>query len=1136
MTASLGYVLSQLQRWTSSGLEELSDAVLLERFVRQRDESAFAALTARHGAMVLRSCRRILGDAHDAEDAFQATFLILARKAHTLRKPAALPGFLHSVARRVALKSRSQAANRGEAMPINEKSSTTSCDPLTQLTARELLEILDEEIARLPSAQRSAVILCCLEGQTREEAARILGCTQGSLKGRLERGRQRLQERLRRRGVALSAALSVAAVCRGEAASALLIRSTVTAALSGGIGSSAAVLAHSVLKMFFLTKLAWAMTVVLTVALAASTAVVLVQRGPVAEAPEDEILAVPAAPKEAEAARTDAQGDPLPEGAIARLGTVRLRHCGNISMVKFTPDGKRLVSQGGDGVRVWDTASGKEVRHLSAPGGSDLSPDGKCIATVNLGPGHLELWDMDSGKKIAAFGENCYAPIRFSPDGKLLATLSTDTKVEIWEVESRKKLRSWKVPAKHVFSLAFSADSRQLLTNGLYDMIRVWDVTTGKELQGFLPLATSSGEISLPSSPAISPDGKLVALAEANSKRASSSGKVEWKARVSLRDLASNKLMRELTCPAYEIAGQQLPFRDLTFTPDGKSLVTSGPDRNIRFWDAETGKELRRLSVEGLPGPLTLSRDGKKLAVVMAFGTAIRILDLKSGQATPSFGHLMPISLAAVTPDGQTALTGSLLGPVFIWDAATGRLRRRIDGHKGVLDTLQVGGDGRTLFTSGLDNTVRVWDVATAAEQRSMAVERDASRTSAETGNRYMVVTPDGKTLATINAGKTIRILDAVSGSERQHFQGPESLLGMGLTPDGRSLIAWSGDLKVRVWDTATGRKLREYPLPLAYDDDVPRIPNEYYNAALSRDGRLLAMGPVDHRAPRNPQEMVLREKKGDSVIFKDLAMGQIVHRLSNLPSEAALMAFSPDGRMLAWTGSKDSAIRLLETASGRERRLLTGHRGRITALAFSADGRRLLSGCNDTTALVWDLGGGWAPRPATASELESLWADLAGEDAARAYQAIHKLADSPTPAIPFLRKCLRPVAAVDAKYLADLIAGLDSNDFAAREKSTVELQKLGEQALLAYRKALEGKPSLESRRRLYDLLDKAQRAWWAVSGERLRSLRAVEVLELANTKAAREALKTLAAGAAGARLTEDAKAALQRLGKQEQR
>jgi RNA polymerase sigma factor (sigma-70 family) len=1149
MAASLGYVLSQLQRWTSSDFAELSDTVLLERFVQRHDESAFAALVSRHGAMVLRSCRRILGDAHRAEDAFQTTFLILARKAHTLRQPAALPGFLHSVARRVALQARNKVALRSaERSATAEELPDSRPDPLAQLTARELLAVVDDEVRRLPAAQRSAVILCCLEGQTREEAAGILGCTLGSLKGHLERGRKRLQERLARRGIALPAALAIVAVSRGEGASVLLLRSTVAAALSDGIGSSAASLANSVLKTMFLTKFAAVMSVVLTVALAASTTVAVVYRGSATKAPEEETPAVLAAPTDAAAdkrqARTDALGDPLPAGAVARLGTVRLRHGDRISMVRFTPDGKRLISQAADGVRVWDAATGKELRHLpEARGdfrGSDLTPDGK-LAAAPAGPPDfpLELWDVDRGKKIITIGDHFSLPIRFSPDGKLLAAASTSNSVDIWDVSTRKKICAWQAHEMPVRNMVFSVDGRRLLTcpwsrpgvagagprQGIE--IRCWDATTGRKLQEFKPLnGAPAGDYNFNLRFALSADGKLLAMTEANEEQKSSSGKTAWKACLSLWDAASGKVIRKMTCDAYEIvAGERVPFRDLTFTPDGKTLIASGPDHSVRFWDVDSGKELRRLPLDGMPDSLTLSKDGQKLAVVMGNGAAICILDLKSGRPTmPAGGHLMAVTLAALAPDGRSAVTGHWLDSLLVWDVAAGRVRRQIEGHNGPVLTLQLSSDGRTLLTSGWDKTLRIWDFAAGLERRRINLEGALAMNGEYRG---FAATADGKTVAVMNA-KTIRIFDAASGAERQHFRGPEGLLSMGLSSNGRSLITWSNDLKVRVWDTATGRQRREHSLPVIYDGvQPPPNPDEYYNAALSPDGRLLAMGPRQHRPPAKASQ----EKKNDStLILKDLETGQIVHKVEKLPSETALFAFSPDGRMLAWTGGyNDTAIRLLETASGRERRCLAGHRGRIAALAFSADGRRLLSGSEDTTALVWDLTGD-ASKSAPAADLERLWADLAADDAVRAYRAIHRLAASPSSAIPFIKERLRPAVAVDEKRLARLIVDLDSDDFAARQKAGKDLAKLGEQALSAYRKALEGKPSLEARRRLEDLLDKAQVAWWDVSGERLRSLRAVEVLELAGTQEARQWLKTLAEGAAGTRLTEEAKAALERL------
>jgi RNA polymerase sigma factor (sigma-70 family) len=520
MAASIAHVLSQVPCWTS-------DAVLLERYLHQHDEAAFAALVARHGTLVLRLCRRILGDAHAAEDAFQATFLILARKAHSLKQPDALPAWLYGVARRVALKARGRASRR-TAAPLDETLFDPRPDPLTQLTAREVLDILDEEMRRLPVSQRSAFVLCCLEGHTQDEAARMLGSSIGSIKGLLESGRRRLQLRLKRRGVALSAALALVIVARDQVSArvpALLLQSTVRAALGGSIGSTASVLAHSVLKAMFLTKLTGVLTVTLTVALAASTMIALVSRAPMAAAPEDKKPAVPATVKDTDAnkpqARTDALGDPLPAGAIARLGTVRFRHGAPIDRMLFTADGKNLISKGDDGVRVWDPATGKELWRLTPPPGenwtqaTDLSADGERLAVIHGSDSAIDFWSVRQGRKIDSFGKGDYWSVRLSPDGNLVAVGTKLAGIEIWDVKRREKLHSWKAHQWQVWFLVFTADSRRLLTSNPEGKVRLWDVATGRQLQELTILNCSLHNLS---SVPLSPDADLLAVIQRTKK------------------------------------------------------------------------------------------------------------------------------------------------------------------------------------------------------------------------------------------------------------------------------------------------------------------------------------------------------------------------------------------------------------------------------------------------------------------------------------------------------------------------------------------------------------------------------------------------------------------------------------------
>lgn len=1134
MAASLGYVLAQIQHWTSPHFDKVSDAVLLQHFVQKRDESAFTALVARHGAMVMRSCERILGDRHEAEDAFQATFLILARKAHSLRQADALPGFLHSVARHVALKVRKKVLFSSKQTPLSDELSESQSDPLARLTGRELLTVLDEEVSRLPKTQRSAVVMCCLEGRSQEEAAHLLGWTAGSLRGHLQRGRQRLQARLRRRGIALSVVLGLAAVSHGAAAPTVLVRDTISAVLGGG--GSAAALAQSVLRTMLWSKLAGVMTLVLGVTFAASTTAALVYLWPVAETPEEKTPAVHAASKDAGTGkppvRTNVPDDPLPEGAIARLGTHRFRHGGLISFTAFSPDSKRLVSQGQDGVRVWDAANGKQL-HYFAPepgkmwGATDLSPDGKSLAAaLNSSDGKIDIWDISSGKKTVSFGQGYYAVVRYSPDGKRLAVFEMAKgwlrAVEVWDLASQRRLLSWKPhEPQQVMNLLFSPDSRKLFTCASDGKVRAWETATDRQLSEFKRLDWELARNNFSffnQNEALSPDGKLLALCEVNDKDT---------ARISLRNTMTGEQVRLLTRPTQKARiGRQSTFSALTFTPDGKKLLTGGPDDFLRAWDTATGEELRRWPLEfGLPYALTVSRDGKTLAVVMNQGKAIQLLDMASGNPRPSHaGHLAQVWFSVFTPEGRTVVTCSFDG-LFLWDVVAKRVRLAFKGYDGSIAFLQLSPDGRKLYAVGWgDKTVRVWDAAKGEEDRQIPLGRDYEPSPFGA----LALTPDGKTIAVMSSTQIIRLFDTDTGRELRSFKGPEWIQGSAFAADGRSLVIWSGDLKVGIWDALDGRRLREYPLPQELHIGQPRAiggpaPTSYH-AALSPDGRLLAIG--NNRPVLPPEKCFL--------VFKDLATGRDLRRLNNLPVDVNRLAFSPDGRMLALSGATDPTIYLMETASGRVRGRFTGHSGAVLSLAFSADGKRLISGSMDTTAMVWDLRSRWKRRTDRASlnatEVERLWTDLAGEDASRAYEAIHKLAAEPNVSLPFLRNHLPPVPAVDEKRLADLIAELESNDFAVRQKAAVELETIGERALPAYRKALGDKPSLETRRRLEDLQEKAQSAWWDVSRERLRSLRAIETLEVAKTKEAREVLQLVAAGAKGARLTEEAKAALKRL------
>jgi RNA polymerase sigma factor (sigma-70 family) len=228
--------------FTSGTVAGLTDAELLDRFLRRRDDGAsFEALVARHGPMVLGVCRDLLGDEHAADDAFQATFLVLVRKAGSVRVGDSLGRWLHGVAHRVARHARCDAARRRRREEAVEGASTTVSTPAADAERAELRAALHDELARLPASFRAPIVLCHLEGLTHEEAAQQLRCPVGTVRSRLARGRDRLRVRLVRRGVAPAVVLAVLEWSSRAAVPATLVASTAGAAarFAGGAGVGA---------------------------------------------------------------------------------------------------------------------------------------------------------------------------------------------------------------------------------------------------------------------------------------------------------------------------------------------------------------------------------------------------------------------------------------------------------------------------------------------------------------------------------------------------------------------------------------------------------------------------------------------------------------------------------------------------------------------------------------------------------------------------------------------------------------------------------------------------------------------------------------------------------------------------------
>jgi RNA polymerase sigma factor (sigma-70 family) len=1160
----------------------LTDRQLLERFLANHDETAVEVLVRRYGSLVFGVCRRVLHDAHAAEDAFQATFLILLRKAHGLASYERLGGFLYRVAYRVALRARANETRRRQC----EAQAARKLSPAEGRTPGpgDLIVALEEELQRLPERHRVPLVLCYLEGKTNEQAAEILGCPRGSISARLSQARERLRACLAHRGFVASATTlaTLLAAAAAEAAPPLpLLANTVRAALwfarpeagaAGFVSSQAVALARGACHAMFVNKLKIAAALMLATVMLGTGATMLLKASPQSSPP---ITAGEPSPPQGRPDRAEDPAEPLPQGAVARMGSTQLRHGDAVYFAAYSPDSKALVTAGKDRtVRLWDLATGQELRRFA------WSEAAQASKAPRFDEGLTQRWEQQLWEDLAL---GCQAAL--SPDGKTVAA-SQGGVVCLWETASGRKLRQLQTGQKRLDQLAFSADGKSLLTLGPGHATAVWDMATGACIRrGDGKPEGGSFRVSLFAATMeqlafVAPGWQYLAYR----RQAENDG--PWS--IWIKNLATGKEVAQIVT----VDGRA----PLTFSPDGKTLVWARFEGGIRFCDVAAGKELRRLEGGSAPYDMAtnfaFSADGSLLAV-SRFSRKIEIWDLKSGKQT---GRIAPLSrrpgdevgagvcpALAFSPDGAR-LVASLGGSTIRqFEADTGReIPAPANGHRAWISTLALSVDGRSLWTCGRGDPIRSWDWTTGKETGQRQVPSTATHAAVAGDGRFayalgnnitlcgadgkktrqiavpevpltaIALSPEGTILATRSQDYPgIHLWDATTG-KRRHTLKPAGEVPTGsgyvvtettgvVTPDlvfssdGR-FLAGAGPKQLCVWDVTTGNLLWEVPRqPGQAIERFAFSPGGHYLAALNAD-RTVTLYEVATGEKRGRLGEADPKNRRMHLTFSYIGgEGVMVPRLD----APVCLAISPDGRYLA-TAQETPAIQLWDVVAGREVGRLKGHEGGFVSLLFAPDGKHLFSGGTDTTALTWNLTrmirgtNSQTGRSAPVASLEpgaldALWADLAGPDAARAFDAIRRLSASPDQAVMLLKKRLRPATPAEPKRLAQLLADLESDRFELRRQAECALQELGEWTEVALHKVLADDPPLALRRRVERLLDKRL---VPIAGP-IRELRAVELLELIGSSDAQAVLWALAGGAPGARLTREARDALERLSKQ---
>jgi len=1119
MAGSSAALLREVRRLIKQPGHGSSDRELLQRFCQDRDEAAFAELVRRHGTLVLGVCRRVLQQSQDAEDAFQATFLLLAQKAASVRKQESLASWLYGVAQRVAGNAQIAAQRRRRrerAAAIFDRH-----DAQDDVRWQEVRSVLHEELGRLPERYRAPLLLCYLEGLTQEDAARQLGWTPHMVHGRLYRGRDLLRRRLTGRGLSLGAGILATVLCQPttSAAMALLRKATVKAVLPyaagravGTLSADVVALAQQSVPMITTFKGRLSIVVFLALTMIAAGAGVLAHQPASTRDDEKKPTAQSTDPskpvaEEKQTARLDRFGDPLPEDAVARLGTVRFRHGGKVLNIAYSPDGQVVASSGRDNmIRIWDAATGKElhccVGHTDQLIGLTYAPDGKTL--VSAGLDHtIRIWDPNSGKEIQQW--NCNTSVRsiaFSPDGKTLAT--SDLKiVRLWDLSTGAERGTITGHNGRISCLAFSPDHKHLASASAEDeTVRIWELATATELSRMASEKDNVYRL------LFSPDGKGLLTG-------GSDGVLHW------WETTTGKEVKQFVGPK-----QNGPVPSIAIADDGKTLFSG--DTSIRAWDVATAKELRVLGKHGdCVGAMALSPNGKVLAT--AGDNAVRLWDTETAKEIRfADGHETSIGCSGFTPDGRTAVSTGLDGIIRKWDANTGKELGKIDAGCQGISALSNHAKRVSVTTLKYADNIRVWDVGEGEELPSPKLDKIPFQFQGASGRPLFspdsqilaVPVPGGICLSEVGTGRELRILDGLSKTA-----GGQGFYVHAFSADGTILAATDGiadgtesNKLIHLFDVASGNEIKK----------IWSARGSTCALTFSPDGRRLAAWHNDSR--RDKWVLALWE----------IATGQecaLIAEEPVRPISRDTLAFSPDGRLLATTGL-DNTVQLWDVATGRPLHTFQGHRGRVYSLSFSADGKRLMSGSVDTSILIWDVARVLKESPTRSAalspkELEDLWKVLRGGNATQAYQAMAKFSAAPKETYAFFKDNLRPQEAPDLKVVPRLLADLDADDFAIRKKAVEELERLGGAAEPALRKALEdGQASLERRQQLERLLEKLAE----LSPEHLQVLRALEVVERLDTAESRQLLEKLAAGPANDFLTKEAKAITKRLATKEKK
>ncbi len=853
--------------------------------------------------------------------------------------------------------------------------------------------------------------------------------------------------------------------------------------------------------------------------------------------------------------RKDAHGDVLPAGALARLGTIRLRPGAAIQFLAFSPDGTQLACWcGGYGtanaLAVYDVATGKELRWTPALDCRarhlvwTRNGRGLALLQVDTNESDYLMWEFTDFQSSLPKREG---PLQgnvssdqvaalVSPDGQWVASAGPYS----GEKEEPVLIRRWQ-SGKYVKDVP----TTRSIFLGKRRCNKLLFAPDGKSLFGFCPhqeqkktevvlVDVASGEKRATFTLSWATDdwllGNVVAVAADPARLWSSFlAFAPTEGPVRIAEAKAGKGDSELPFPKKKEGRKWTHANALAFAPKGPILAAAENEGPLRLWDLKNNKTIWGIPDEPV-STMAFSQDGRLIATGNSDG-AIRIRESATGKESCMQQGLGRSTTGLVMlPDGRSAVSASWEPVLRRWDIINGKLlqAQRIQPSK--IWSLALTPDNKgVLFNK--QQRLEMWNLAETVGPVAWADKQPVNS---------LRFSADGKTLATLFKDR-LCIWHWPSGTLRRVWSPSDpaeetrqvAIHSFAISHDAREVVTMvheysknqgRRDSWLEVWDAETGKKVKQLHKGDRYKDhrvNLSRVFTPQEPSALVVSGAAISYGNLDI----SEQALGWFDRKtGRAIRFFQAPANRRYAEFRQVFD----VAFSADGRFLA-SAENDHRIIVFEIATGLARRVLERHRNDVHRLAYTRDGRRLVSFSADLTGLVWDLSlSAGGQKQASPEQVRVAWDHLAGRDGAIVSKALATLAANPRAFLDMGAQRLAPARDPGRKAVERMIADLNSPRFAVRDKAYAELDQLGEDILGILHDCLKKGLSLEVSRRLERLVHEHDPA--NGSPKRLREMRALELLEYLATPDASQVVKNLANGAPHARLTLDAQAALRRI------